>query len=50
MKSTGDDSMRGGENIWLKKKRAMGFEGWKALQRVKYAKRVESEHRDDGNG
>ena len=27
------------------KKRAMGTERWKALQRVKYAKRVESEHR-----
>ena len=27
------------------KKRAMGIEGWRALQRVKYAKRVESEHR-----
>ena len=23
----------------------MGIEGWKALQRVQYAKRVESEHR-----
>ena len=28
-----------------KKKRSMGAERWKALQRFKYAKRVESEHR-----
>ena len=28
-----------------KKKRVMGAEGLKALQRVKYVKRVESEHR-----
>ena len=27
------------------KKRAMGAERWKVLQRMKYAKRVESEHR-----
>ena len=35
---------RRGEQL-AEKKRTMGAEGWKALQRVKYVKRVESEHR-----